>query len=277
MLETSALQDLERKLLELRYLEIQEQRKKLDAERQKFKAECAVKAFEDHLEQNVRDRLHIDQKVDASERRANMKANIDQRVEESKDELVFKKRDRIRMLRAQRLAADRKARFGDMKEKANQEITEADKPLERKESKTEESVHEESEMKEEKVILQEQSNQTFFREVEYESVTKNSMMLYNKNDYTNIGVCSIFMNYLSQASACPSVCTTSKSDDERTCKNEVESDNEEKDSRESWNKSIFQPIQHDATECDKVLEYKYTGILSSDEEDSLSSSSFYSQ
>jgi hypothetical protein len=117
MLDVENLSDFEFQQLELRYKELQEERQRLDNDRRRFEVERATQAFQNRLVQNSIDKDNIYAKGDASERRAALKANIQDRVEgASKNVSVdegISARDIARKLRAQRLAVERKARFGN--------------------------------------------------------------------------------------------------------------------------------------------------------------------
>jgi hypothetical protein len=117
MLDVENLSDFEFQQLELRYKELQEERQRLDDDRRRFEVERATQAFQNKLVQNSIDRHNIYTKGEASERRAALKADIQDRVEgESKNASVdegLSARYIARKLRAQRLAVERKARFGN--------------------------------------------------------------------------------------------------------------------------------------------------------------------
>jgi hypothetical protein len=117
MLDVKILSDFELQKLDLRYKELQEERQRLDDDRRRFEVERATQAFQNKLVQNSIDRDNIYAKGEASERRAALKGDIQDRVEgESKDASVdegLSARDIARKLRAQRLAVERKARLGN--------------------------------------------------------------------------------------------------------------------------------------------------------------------
>jgi hypothetical protein len=117
MLDVENLSDFEFQQLELQYKGLQEERQRLDDDRRRFEVERATQAFQNKLVQNSIDRYNIYAKGEASERRAALKANIQDRVEgASKNASVdegLSARDIARKLRAQRLAVERKARFGN--------------------------------------------------------------------------------------------------------------------------------------------------------------------